>query len=156
MVLVHNPATDIQFANSNVSVVYVTKAVDISDQLRRNISFLPSGYESVEGLTVTSNNNVVSVSNVSYANGSVQLTASAQSVGQATITVGITYRDYLKDYTDPSAAGHTKNVSKTFTVTVTQGAIPVESLRINSNKNQHECNVGDDRWQDQCCEGRPC
>ena len=48
MVLVHNPATDIQFANSNVGVVYVTKAVDISDQLRRNISFLPAGYESVE------------------------------------------------------------------------------------------------------------
>ena len=144
MVLVHNPATDIQFANSSVSVVYVNKPVDISELLMRNISFLPSGYESLEGLSVTSNNNVVSVGNVSYANGSVQLTATAQSVGQATITVSITYRDYLSDYTMPGTAGHTNTVTKTFTVNVTQGTIPVESLSINSSLNLHECNVGDD------------
>ncbi len=142
-VVVHNPA-DILLAQSNINVEYINKPVDISNLLKQNISFQTDENRGVEGLSITSNSAVVSISNVSYGNGALQLTASAQSVGQATITVGITYRDYLKDYTDPSAAGHTKNVSKTFTVTVTQGAIPVESLRINSGLNEHECNVGDD------------
>lgn len=147
-VLVHNPASDIRFASETVGVVYVLDPVDISQKVKDNISFLPSGYESLEGLTITSDNpnNVVTIDDYSYNQNTNELSvkATAIGVGRASITVSIDYRDYLADYTSPAAAGHRKKVTKSFVVNVTQGEIPVQSLRNTSSRNVEECNVGDD------------
>ena len=147
-VQVHNPASDIRFASETVGVVYVLDPVDISQKVKDNISFLPSGYESLEGLTITSDNpnNVVTIDDYSYNQNTNELSvkATAIGVGRASITVSIDYRDYLADYTSPAAAGHRKKVTKSFVVNVTQGEIPVQSLRNTSSRNVEECNVGDD------------
>ena len=147
-VLVHNPASDIRFTSETVGVVYVLDPVDISQKVKDNISFLPSGYESLEGLTITSDNtnNVVTIDDYSYNQKTNELSVKARAigVGKATITVSIDYRDYLADYTSPAAAGHRTKVTKSFVVNVTQGEIPVQSLRNTSSHNVEECNVGDD------------
>ena len=144
-VLVHNPASDIRFASETVGVVYVLDPVDISQKVKDNISFLPSGYESLEGLTITSDNpnNVVTIDDYSYNQKTNELSVKARAigVGKATITVSIDYRDYLADYTSPAAAGHRTKVTKSFVVNVTQGEIPVQSLRNTSSHNVEECNV---------------
>ena len=147
-VQVHNPASDIRFTSETVGVVYVLDPVDISQKVKDNISFLPSGYESLEGLTITSDNpnNVVTIDDYSYNQNTNELSvkATAIGVGRASITVSIDYRDYLADYTSPAAAGHRKKVTKSFVVNVTQGEIPVQSLTNTSSRNVEECNVGDD------------
>ena len=144
-VKVHNPATDIQINNKTVNVAYKGKAVDISSQLKQNISFLPSGFESVSGLTVTSDKPaLVSVTDAAYGSSGLTLKASALGEGKATITVGITWNDYLADYTTPKGAPHTKKATKSFTVEVLTTEIPVESLTIVNDQNKMECNVGDD------------
>ena len=147
-VQVHNPASDIRFASETVSVVYVTEPVDISQNVKENITFLPSDYESLDGLTITSDspNDVVIIDDYSYNQKTKELSVKVRAigVGRATITVGIDYRDYLADYTSPAAAGHRAKVTKSFVVNVTQGEIPVKSLTNTSNHNMEECNVGDD------------
>ena len=144
-VKVHNPATDIQINNQTVNVAYKGKAVDISNQLKQNISFLPSGFESISGLTVTSDKPaLVSVTDAAYGSSGLTLKASALGEGKATITVGITWNDYLADYNTPKGAPHTKKATKSFTVEVVTTEIPVESLTIVNDQNKMECNVGDD------------
>ena len=146
---VHNPATDIRFASSTVDVEYNGSEKDISKLLKENISFLPQGYESIEGLTVTSSSpdNVVAVDNATVADDGKELvvTARAKGVGTATITVAIKYRDYIADYTSPATTVQYKEVSRTFTVNVTQGTIPVTDVIFDTQgQNQIDCNVGDD------------
>ena len=144
-VLVHNPATDIQFASQSLSMEYHGSEADISGDIKKNISFLPKGFESLEGLSVTSDKPaVITISSASYANNALSLKASMKGVGTAKITVTITYRDYLADYTQPATSEHKQTVTKTFTVNVTQGSIPVSSLRNTSSRQVEECNVGDD------------
>ena len=147
-VLVHNPATDIVFASDTVGVEYITEPVDISQKLIDNISFLPSDYESMEGLTVTSDrsNDVLVIDEVSFNNDNNELNLKARAigVGKAVVTIGIDYHDYLSDYTMPYDTEHRTKVTRSFTVDVIQGIIPVKSLHNNSSRELEECNVGDD------------
>ena len=124
---------------------YHGSEADISGDIKKNISFLPKGFESIDGLSVTSDKPaVVSVSNVSYSNNTLNLTSKLLGVGTAKITVTISYRDYLADYTQPATTEHRKTVSKAFNVNVIQGTIPVSSLRNASTRQAEECNVGND------------
>ena len=55
-VQVHNPAKDIQLKSNTISVDFVDKPIDISNDIRENLSFLPTDFESVSGFTLTSDN----------------------------------------------------------------------------------------------------
>lgn len=133
-VRVHNPAKVIQFAAQSLSMEYHGSPVDISKEIAGNISFGPAGFETLGGLTITSDHaNVVSINNVAYTtNNGLSLTSTILGVGTATITVGLTYRDYLASYGDSTSA-QTVSVTEQFTVNVVQGIPNVVSLRLPGN-----------------------
>ena len=123
-VLVHNPATDVLFAKDIINIEYNGRESDASQSLKENISFLPSDFETVGGLTITSDrpNEVLAIEDASFSQDSNELTVKACALGggEATVTVSINYRDYLSDYTNPAIPEHWIYVTKTFTVVVTE------------------------------------
>ena len=144
-VRVHNPAKDIQLKSNTLSVEYVDKFIDISNDIRENLSFLPADYESVDGFTLTSDNSeVVNISMASYTTNGLQLLATALAPGTANITVSIRYQEYMEGYLDPTSPEHYTTVTKTFKFVVSRGFTEVESLRNKSERQSEECNVGDD------------
>ena len=104
--------------------------LEISKLLKRNISFLPQGFESVNGLTITSSRpNIITIDNVSYSDDAgIALIARAISGGEATITVSISYCDYLASYKASYPIMEDWVVKKTFAVTVTEEKPQVAAL----------------------------
>ena len=98
---VHNPATDIQIASQSLSVTYKDTAVDISDQLKQNITLLPEDYDEIESFSVASSDeSIVRVWDVGGTK-DITLKAEALAEGTATITVKLNYTDYLGQLTNP-------------------------------------------------------
>ena len=147
-VLVHNPAADIRFGSDTLYAKYFKETFDISQKLIDNISFLPSDYESLEGITVTSDrpDDVVSIEEVAFDMDTQELSLKARVLGAgiAVVTVGIEYRDYLKEYTSATDTVCRTRVTRSFTMDVIQGIIPVSSIENTSSRELEECNVGDD------------
>ena len=134
-VVVHNPARDIRIAKQTINVTFKGEPVRISNDIIKNITLLPEGYDEIESFSVTSSNeSIVRIWDVGGAE-NINLMAEALAEGRATITVSLNYTSYL--------AKQTKTVTKTFVVNVVPAEIPVESVAINSQLAQHDCNVGD-------------
>ena len=112
----------------DVYVKYDGSEVDISQQIASKIEFLPANASVINATIASDNTSVVSVSgtfattNSTTAGWSLNNTYTAKALqpGTATVTVTLTYTDYLQDLIEPGV-DHSTTVTKTFDVVVAQG-----------------------------------
>ena len=112
----------------DVYVKYDGSEVDISQQIASKIEFLPANASVINATIASDNTSVVSVSgtfattNSTTAGWSLNNTYTAKALqpGTATVTVTLTYTDYLQDLIEPDV-DHSTTVTKTFDVVVAQG-----------------------------------
>ena len=145
-VTVHNPATDVQFADATLSLAYKGETINVSQQLQSNITYLPAGYESVGHATLTSSrpDDVINVNVVNQNALPPTLTAMVLGEGEATVTVIFDYVDYLAKYADKPESQYLKTVSKSFIINVVTTEIPVKAVTNSSPRSVEDCNLGDD------------
>lgn len=119
-------ASDVTFAN-DVVVSYTGTDIDISQLILDNITYDPANASRVNATLTSSNPTVAEISSFSTANTvlntpvNTTVTATAKGLGEATITMAITYIDYLAELMDASGAQHRTTVERTFRVIVAQG-----------------------------------
>ena len=117
-------ANDVTFGGDIVTT-YDGTQVDISEQVKDNITFVPANASMVTATTTSSNPAVATVEvtiRQTATNTPVEVTVNAKalSVGRSTITMAITYTDYLADLMDPTDR-HQTTVERSFTVIVNEG-----------------------------------
>jgi len=117
-------ANDVTFGGDIVTT-YDGTQVDISEQVKDNITFVPANASMVTATTTSSNPAVATVEvtiRQTATNTPVEVTVNAKalSVGRSTITMAITYTDYLADLMDPTVS-HQTTVERSFTVIVNEG-----------------------------------
>lgn len=116
-------AKDVTFAK-DITVKYTGSDVDISEEVKNNITFDPAK-ASRANVTVTSSNPDVATVDMTITNtGSntavnVAVTATAKSVGETTVTMAVTYIDYLSETIDGKE--HRTTVERTFKIIVSEG-----------------------------------
>ena len=117
-------ANDVSFGGDIVTT-YDGTQVDISEQVKDNITFVPENASFVTATTTSSNPDVATV-NVTIrrtaTNTPVDVTVNAKalSVGRSTITMAITYTDFLANLIDPRQ-DHSTTVERSFTIIVNEG-----------------------------------
>lgn len=116
-------AKDVTFAK-DITVKYTGSDVDISEEVKNNITFDPAK-ASRANVTVTSSNPDVATVDMTITNtGSntavnVAVTATVKSVGETTVTMAVTYIDYLSETIDGKE--HRTTVERTFKIIVSEG-----------------------------------
>lgn len=133
---VHNPATDVQFAQQTVYVDGLTagQSLDIGQLLTNNITFLPAGFEEFgnDDLRFDSDNGeVVVVKGNGEGGNRWVLTGYATDFGEANITVSFSYTNWLGTYANPNG-NNTVTVSKSFKVVVNEDK-SVQSFAISAD-----------------------
>ena len=126
VVRVHNDVQDVSFTSSQLSVLLTGGQMDISQQVKDNIVFAPqtaTDFYSIVNIT-SSDESVVSITDLSWGGGDVELTATALATGTATITVTFEKKDYLQATFNYETSGVT-TVTKTFEVVVTEGVASI-------------------------------
>ena len=117
-------ANDVSFGGDIVTT-YDGTQVDISEQVKDNITFVPANASMVTATTTSSNPDVATV-NVTIrrtaTNTPVDVTvnATALAIGETTVTMTITYTDYLANLIDPRQ-DHSTTVERTFKIIVNEG-----------------------------------
>lgn len=121
--IIVSQAKDVTFAK-DITVKYTGSDVDISEEVKNNITFDPAK-ASRANVTVTSSNPDVATVDMTITNtGSntavnVAVTATAKSVGETTVTMAVTYIDYLSETIDGKE--HRTTVERTFKIIVSEG-----------------------------------
>ncbi len=117
-------ASDVSFGGDIITSFNGTE-IDISEQVKNNITFVPENASYVIATTTSSNPEVASV-NVTIrqtaTNTPVEVTvnATAKAIGETTVTMAITYADFLANLIDPRQ-DHSTTVERTFKIIVKEG-----------------------------------
>ena len=129
-IMVHNPAKDIAIGQEAIYVTYLGYDIDISQEVKGNISILPADYDGVTGFIIDDKgwDDIVELSGTNIEGGewnpatgaTWNVTAIVKKAGTATITVGLNYRDWLTYYNTGGNEG-TVYVQKTFNVVASEG-----------------------------------
>ena len=120
-----NQAKDVTFAK-DITVKYTGSDVDISEEVKANITFDPANASRVNA-TVTSSNPDVATVDMTITNTTTNtavnlgVTATAKAVGETTVTMAITYIDYLAELMDAAGGQHRTTVERTFKIIVSEG-----------------------------------
>lgn len=123
---IYSQAKDVTFAK-DIIVKYTGSDIDISEEVKNNITYDPAKASRVNATLTSSNPAVAEISSFSIQNTATNtpvntnVTATAKGLGEATITMTITYIDYLAELMDASGAQHRTTVERTFKVIVSQG-----------------------------------
>ncbi|MBQ8127227.1 MAG: hypothetical protein IJ176_02375 [Prevotella sp.] len=120
-----NQAKDVTFAK-DITVKYTGSDVDISEEVKANITFDPANASRVNA-TVTSSNPDVATVDMTITNTATNtavnlgVTATAKSVGETTVTMAVTYIDYLAELMDAAGDQHRTTVERSFKIIVSEG-----------------------------------
>ncbi len=120
-----NQAKDVTFAK-DITVKYTGSDVDISEEVKANITFDPANASRVNA-TVTSSNPDVATVDMTITNTTTNtavnlgVTATAKAVGETTVTMAVTYIDYLAELMDAAGGQHRTTVERTFKIIVSEG-----------------------------------
>ena len=122
----HIQARDVNFGG-NISVQYTGSDIDISDLVENNITFIPESPTYITISTTSSNESVATVSitpSAPTSNGTpatFTVAATAKAVGETTVTMAVTYIDYIAEAMDASGGQHRTTVERTFKIIVSEG-----------------------------------
>ena len=124
-IAIFNQAKDVSF-DKDITVKHTGNDIDISEEVKNNITFDPSD-ASLANVTVTSSNSSVATVTVDVArnlNGNpvdVTVTATAKAVGETTVTMAVTYIDYLAERMDAAGGQYRTTVERSFKIIVSEG-----------------------------------
>ena len=117
-------ASDVNFGG-DIITTYNGDEIDISEQVKNNITFVPENASKVTATTTSSNPSVATVEvkitqTATNTPVTVDVTAKALSIGETTVTMAITYTDFLENLKDPRQ-DHSTTVERTFKIVVKEG-----------------------------------
>lgn len=136
MVMVYNPATDVEFNEEVITATYSGEDIDLSSQVMNNFNFIPKDFESITKFNIT----IKDGDCVEYVGGTNTTNATFNTAdqtwdyqckgvkaGEATIEVSFVYVNWLNTYANPNDPNEVE-VRKSFTVSISEGLTDIEII----------------------------